>query len=109
MPSWRTRVRRRALVVLVLAVAVAAAVGVHLAPGVIYIPLLGLVIGFVPFGALRLLTGGVAESADGGLDERDRTLRDTAVRRSFLLLTYGSWCCSATSSSPRGSRTCPTG
>lgn len=89
MPSWRTRARRRTLVALVLAIAVAAVVGVHLAPGVIYVPLVGVVAGCVPFLALRLLTRGVAESADGKLDERDRILRDTAMRRSFVVLMYG--------------------
>lgn len=86
MPSWRTRLRRRLLVGAVGVVVAAAVSGIHVVPANTLVPLAGMFVGSLVLIALRILTRGVAESVDSQLDERDRRLRDTAVRRAFLLV-----------------------
>jgi hypothetical protein len=86
-PSWRTRARRRSLVAVVLLAVVASMISIHLAPRSFLLSVGGLfLVACVPLVGLRVLTRGVAESPDSQLDERDRTLRDGAVRRSYFLL-----------------------
>ena len=79
-PAWRTRWRRRTLVVTTVLIVVATLVAAHLLATRPWWLLVGFLVGTLFFVALRVLTRGVAEKADGGLDEHDRALRDRAVR-----------------------------
>ncbi|MFC4945710.1 hypothetical protein [Pseudonocardia sp. GCM10023141] len=88
-PTWRTRIRRRLLAGVVLAIIVASVVLLHLLPGAFLPIALLFVVGCVALVGLRLLTRGVAEGLDAQLDERDRALRDRAVRTSHLLTIGG--------------------
>lgn len=84
-PAWRTRPRRRGLVVLLALVLAAAAT----APGDVVVVVVGLVATCAVGVVLRVLTRGVAESTDAQLDERDRALRDRAIRWSYVIAMCG--------------------
>lgn len=83
---WRTRRRRRVLVVLAVLVAIASVVAAVAGNGLALVPYAGVFAGLLLTAGLRVLTRAVAESSDSQLDERDRALRDAAVRLGFKLL-----------------------